>query len=74
VRSEGGLSYVWSIDDGKLVRRTVITGRRDEEASRVEIRTELPPGARVLATRFDNLKEGAPALVKAPAATGAKPG
>ncbi len=74
VRSEGGLSYVWSIDDGKLVRRTVITGRRDEEAGRVEIRTELPPGAQVLATRFDNLKEGAPALVKAPAATGARPG
>lgn len=66
VRNEAGLSFVWAIEDGRLVRRTVIAGRRDEQAGRVEIRSELPPGARVLAARFDNLKEGAPALVKAP--------
>ena len=74
VRSEAGLSFVWAIEDGRLVRRTVIAGRRDEQAGRIEIRSELPPGARVLATRFDNLKEGAPALVKAPAAAVPKAG
>jgi membrane fusion protein, multidrug efflux system len=65
VRSEAGQSYVWTIDQGKLARRIVITGRRDETNARVEIRTTLPAKTPVLAARFDNLKDGAPALVKA---------
>jgi membrane fusion protein, multidrug efflux system len=65
VRSEAGQSYVWTIDQGKLARRIVITGRRDETNARVEIRTPLPAKTPVLAARFDNLKDGAPALVKA---------
>ena len=64
VRSEAGQTFVWAIDDGKLVKRMVVTGRRDEESGRVEIKTALPPTLKVLAARFDNLKEGAPALVK----------
>jgi RND family efflux transporter MFP subunit len=64
VRSEGGQTFVWAIEDGKLVKRMVVTGRRDEENGRVEIKTALPPTLKVLATRFDNLKEGAPALVR----------
>ena len=66
VRSEAGQSYVWMIDNGKLVRRIVITGRRDETNGRIEIKTALPSQMPVLAARFDNLKDGAPALVKAP--------
>ncbi len=69
VRNEAGQSYVWMIDSGKLVRRIVITGRRDETNGRVEIKTALPAQAPVLAARFDNLKDGAPALVKAPASS-----
>lgn len=69
VRTEAGQSHVWTIDQGKLVRRIVVLGKRDEDAGRVEIRTALPPEVPVLATRFENLKEGAPALVKAPAPT-----
>ncbi len=65
VRSEGGQTYVWAIDNGQLVRRMVVVGRRDEESGRVEIKTALPRDLKVLASRFDNLKEGAPALVKA---------
>jgi RND family efflux transporter MFP subunit len=65
VRSEAGQSYVWTIAGGKLARRVVITGRRDETNGRVEIRTALPAEVPVLAARFDNLKDGAPALVKA---------
>jgi RND family efflux transporter MFP subunit len=68
VRSEGGQTFVWTIEDGKLVKRMVVTGRRDEENGRVEIKTALPSAAKVLAARFDNLKEGAPALVKGPEA------
>jgi membrane fusion protein (multidrug efflux system) len=65
VRSEGGQTFVWAIDDGKLVKRMVVTGRRDEESGRIEIKTALPATLKVLAARFENLKEGAPALVKA---------
>jgi RND family efflux transporter MFP subunit len=66
VRSEAGQTFVWTIEDGKLVRRMVVLGRRDEETGRVELKTALPAGLKVLAARFDNLKEGAPALVKGP--------
>lgn len=66
VRVEAGQSIVWIVEDGKLVRRNVITGARDDTAGRVEIRTALPAGASVLGARFDNLKDGAPAIVKAP--------
>ena len=65
VRNEAGQTFVWAIDDGKLVKRMVVTGRRDEESGRIEIKTALPATLKVLATRFENLKEGAPALVKA---------
>ena len=66
VRTEAGQTFVWAIEDGKLVKRMIVTGRRDEESGRVEIKTALPATMKVLAARFENLKEGAPALVKAP--------
>ena len=66
VRTEAGQSYVWTIDKGRLAKRIVTTGRRDETSGRVEIRTTVPAATPVLAARFDNLKDGAPALVKAP--------
>jgi len=69
VRSEAGQTYVWTVDAGKLTRRIVITGRRDETRGRIEIKTALPAQLPVLAARFDNLKEGAPAIVKAPASS-----
>ena len=77
VRTEAGQSYVWAIDNGRLVRRIVLLGRRDEASGRVEIKTALGASMPILASKFDNLKDGAPALVKAPAssqnATIAKP-
>ncbi|HQU49307.1 MAG TPA: efflux RND transporter periplasmic adaptor subunit, partial [Casimicrobiaceae bacterium] len=69
VRTEGGQCYVWVVDNGKLSRRIVPVGRRDEDAGLVEVKTPLPKDLPVLATRFENLKEGAPALVKAPTPT-----
>jgi len=66
VRTEAGQSFIWMIDGGKLVRRIVITGRRDETNARIEIKSAVPAQMPVLAARFDNLKEGAAALVKAP--------
>lgn len=78
VRSDAGQDYVWTIEDGKLARRVVVTGARDEAAGRIEIKTSLSPQLPVLATRFDNLKDGAAArLVGVPsaldAATGRRP-
>jgi hypothetical protein len=52
----------------------VIVGRRDEESGRVELKSTLPPELKGLATRFENLKEGAPALVKAPSPSAPKQG
>jgi RND family efflux transporter MFP subunit len=69
VRTEAGVSYVWTIVDGKLAKRTVVIGRRDDDAGRVEVKSELPAGVPVLSAKFDNLKEGAPALVRAADAT-----
>jgi RND family efflux transporter MFP subunit len=69
VRTEAGQSYVWTIDKGRLVRRVVSLGRRDEEAGRIEVLTVLPPNQPVLAARFDNLKEGATVIVKGPASS-----
>lgn len=66
IRVEAGQAYVWLLEDGKLVKRMVATGARDDAAGRVEIRTALPAGAPILGARMDNLKEGAPAIVKAP--------
>jgi RND family efflux transporter MFP subunit len=65
VRNEAGLTYVWAIDDGKLVKRVVVVGRRDDDNGVVELKTALPANLPVLAARFENLKEGASVLVKA---------
>jgi len=50
----------------------VTVGRRDDAAGRVEVKTNLPKGVPILAAPFDNLKIGAPALVRAvtPAGSG----
>jgi len=58
VLDDRGQSYVWTITDGKLVRRNVTTGARDERAQRVEITSGLAGDEKVIGTRFDNLREG----------------
>jgi hypothetical protein len=68
VRTDAGQTFVWTVEGGKLVKRGIVTGRRDDAAGRIEVKTPLAPGVPVLAARFDNLKDGAPAIVKAPAA------
>jgi len=74
IRTEAGQTFVWTIEGGKLTRRIVAVGRRDDEAGRVEVKTALPAGAPILAARFDNLKDGAPAIVRAPAPASVKAG
>jgi membrane fusion protein (multidrug efflux system) len=67
IRTEAGQNFVWGIENGKLLRRIVVIGKKDEAAGRTEVKTELSPGMLVLATHFDNLKEGLPAVVRATA-------
>lgn len=71
VGQASGQDYVWTVEKGVLVRRIVITGRRDNVAGRVEVTQGLTPELQVLGARFDTLKEGAPAkiVVKAAAPT-----
>ena len=66
IRTEAGQNFVWTIENGKLGRRIVTVGRRDDAAGRVEIKTALSPNIPILAAPFDNLKAGLPALVRAP--------
>lgn len=66
IGTASGQEYVWTIEQGKLLRRAVTTGRRDDAKGLVEVKEGLPPQAQVLAMRFDNLREGAAARVVAP--------
>ena len=74
VASTGGQSQVWLIDQGVLVRRAITLGRRDDAGGRVEVLDGLAADAQVLAARFDNLREGAPARVVAARTPPAAPG
>lgn len=72
IQSEAGQSIVWVIDGGKLAKRIVTVGRRDERAQLVEIVSGLDPGDKVIATRFDNLRDGLAAKVIGGASVPAK--
>jgi len=75
IAQASGQDFVWTLEHGVLVRRLVITGRRDAVHGRVEVLQGLADDAQLLAARFDTLQEGAAARVVARAgatpATGA---
>lgn len=65
VGNTSGQDHVWLIEAGLLARRAVTLGRRDEREGRVEVLSGVRPDGQVLAARFDNLREGAKAVVVA---------
>jgi membrane fusion protein, multidrug efflux system len=65
VGQTSGQDHVWLIEEGKLARRAITVGRRDAREGRVEVLQGVSPASVVLAARFDNLREGAKALVVA---------
>ena len=65
VGGTSGQAHVWAIESGVLMRRAVSTGRRDEREGRVEVTQGVTAASTVLAARFDNLREGAKAVVVA---------
>lgn len=60
-----GQDHVWLIENGMLARRAVTVGRRDGREGRVELLAGVTPASQVLAARFENLREGAKAIVVA---------
>ena len=71
VREEAGQAYVFTIENGKLVRRAVTTGLREDGL--IEVRSGLEQGVPVVRARITDLKPGAPAILKTSAVAG-KPG
>jgi RND family efflux transporter MFP subunit len=65
VQNDRGQSIVWVVRDGKLARRVVATGVRDERARRIEIISGLADDDQVIGSKFDNLREGMAANITA---------
>jgi membrane fusion protein, multidrug efflux system len=65
VGTTSGQDHVWMIESGALARRAVTIGKRDNNAGRVEVLQGVTMNSQVLGARFDNLREGAKAVVVA---------
>ncbi len=63
IAQASGQDHVWLIESGVLVRRAITTGRRDTAQGRVEVLSGIDGNAKVLAARYDNLREGGKASV-----------
>lgn len=64
VRSENGENYAWLLEDGKLTRRRLALGQRDDTQGRVEVVRGVSHETWVLAGKFDLIKEGQAGKVK----------
>ncbi len=62
IGTTSGQDHVWLLENGKLARRAVQLGQRDDSAGTVEVLQGVGPASQVLAARFDNLREGAAAV------------
>ena len=73
IRDDAGQPFVFTLEGGKIAKRTVTLGMREEQAGLVEVKTGLEKGVQVVSARMVGLKSGAAAVVKAPAATPTAP-
>ena len=71
VRDEAGQTYVFTIENGKIARRSVKIGATEPQQGLVEVQSGLEKGLAVVAARVTGLKPGTPAIMKKGAA--AKP-
>ena len=69
VREEAGQAYVFTVEDGKVGKRPVALGARDEADGMVEARSGLASGIPVVRIAMNGLKAGTTAILKAPAKT-----
>ncbi|MBV8656666.1 MAG: efflux RND transporter periplasmic adaptor subunit [Burkholderiales bacterium] len=58
-----GQPYVYWIDQGKVARANLTLGSSDERSGLVEIKSGLPMGALVVATKLDTVKPGTLAVI-----------
>lgn len=65
---EGGQSFVHVVKNGKIERRSVVTGTRSVERGLVVVKEGLEANVPVVAVKADGLKAGDAAIVKVPAA------
>jgi membrane fusion protein, multidrug efflux system len=65
VRSDGGVTYVLAVEDGKLVRHTVTLGLHTQDESLVEVREGLQTGDEIIVAKIDALKAGTVVVMKA---------
>jgi membrane fusion protein, multidrug efflux system len=72
IRDAGARTFVYAIVDGRLVEREVVLGLRDETSgtARVEVKSGLAAGERIVAANLGALRAGAPVRI----APGAGPG
>lgn len=65
---EAGQNYVYTVADGKLAKRAVGIGLRDEASGMAEASSGLKAGDAVVKVRMNGLKDGAPAMLLAASA------
>lgn len=72
IRDAGARTFVYAIVDQRLVEREVVLGLRDETSgtARIEVRSGLAAGERIVAANLGALRAGAPVRI----APGAGPG
>ena len=65
IQNEGGKAYVYTIENGKLARRDVVSGLRgvDSKGNAVEISSGLQDGARIVKANLGNLNAGTPVKI-----------
>lgn len=68
ISAASGQEYAWTVEQHRLRRRAITTGRHDPSSGLVEVVAGLPPDVEVIAMRFDSLREGATASIAAPTA------
>ncbi|HEX4944118.1 MAG TPA: efflux RND transporter periplasmic adaptor subunit [Usitatibacteraceae bacterium] len=72
VREEAGQTFVFTVEQGRIVRREVTLGLQEDQAGLVEVRKGLEKGVAVVSSRAMSLKPGAPAVLKGSPAPAAK--
>lgn len=72
VFEEAGQAYAFSVEGGKLVKRALKLGLKDEAGGLVEVVDGVGAGTSVVRIRMNGLKAGAPAVLR-DATTAAKP-
>ncbi len=64
VFEEAGQSYAFTVEDGKLVKRALTLGQRDDTTGMVAVVSGVAEGVPVVRIRMNGLKVGASAMVR----------